>query len=73
MDSLSQLRVMGPGGNSDVCEIMNLNSAPKFMTNETTKIRYRDYMRRWIKIIGEVYEKDDKYKGLFAAAGSLVY
>ena len=70
---MEKFRVMSPGGRSSVGDAPSFNSAPKFITNETSKTRYRDDLRRWIKILGQIASSDNKYKGMLTVAGSLIY
>lgn len=74
MTAPDNFRVMGPGGNSLVhSDTPNFNSAPKFISNETSKKRYRDTLRRWVRILANVANSDKKYKGILSAAGNLIY
>lgn len=74
MEQVNNFRVMGPAqGSSSPDTPFGLNSAPKFVTNITSKTRYRDDLRCWIRVVSQVSEADRKFKGVLNAAGTLIF
>lgn len=66
------LTVMGPAESVATESNANLNSAPKFMTNVTSKVCYRDSLRRWIRMITKFDEIDKPWEALHAGAGHTI-
>lgn len=52
---------------------VNPMSPPKFLTGVTSKVVYRDTLRRWIRMINGCAEVDTKHKAILRSAGHLVY
>lgn len=65
--------VMSPNASLMVGSAGGMNSAPPFLTNVTTKSKFRSALRRWIKMICAFAEADNKAKAMLAGAGHLIY
>lgn len=46
---------------------------PKFVTGVTSKMAYRDTLRRWIRMISGCAEVNNKYKAFLRSAGHMIY
>lgn len=64
---------MGPAGHISAVNTGNLNNAPKFVTNVTSKVPYRDSLRRWIKMISKFVKVEKKWHANLEGAGDVIY
>lgn len=70
---LNAVTVMGPDSNSDTLNGVSVITPPKFISGKTSKLQYRDALRRWFIMLNRIAQSDQKTKGLLNGAGRLIY
>ena len=65
--------VMGPESSSVSFSGASVTSPPKFVSNVTAKTKYRDSLRRWMRMLTQFAKVDSKSKAILEGAGHLIY
>ena len=65
--------VMSPNASLTFGSGGGIYNAPPFITSITPKSKYRDALRRWMKMIATFAEADNKAKDMLCGAGHIIY
>lgn len=66
-------KLMGPAAVPSASMSRQVLNTPIFCTNVTSKYKYRENWRRWIRPINSSTSTDSKYQAFFNAAGHVIY
>lgn len=72
MSDMQNITVMGPAATSSDAATPVLNP-PKFITNKTNKVQYRDAIMTWAEIVRSFAQADPKAKARLDMMGLIIY
>lgn len=72
-DSVGSSSVMDQDGGNVTIGSGSFTAAPRFVTNVTSKLRYKEALRHWIKMMVTFGNAGQKMKAIFDGAGHIIY